>query len=152
MSWSHQRSVGQASALPRLGALNPQHNLCAWWVPISCLLELWGSPSWGLHGIFQEEERSGAWTQMGLSGVCPFLHAGWRGLLTPLALCFCPGALWSVSPKSGSLPLVISFVWRFSSPHCHWALDPMPGLARLPGKGGAGWGEGHLHSLPRSSA
>lgn len=54
--------------MQRLGALNPQHNHCAWWVPISCLLELWGSHFWGLHAIFQEKERSGAWTQTGSLG------------------------------------------------------------------------------------
>lgn len=112
MSWSHQRSVGQASALPVLGALNPQHNLCAWWVPISCLLELWGS-SWGLHGIFQEEERewSGGhrWGSLGYARSSMLAGVG----SSPSCPCFCPGALWSVSPKSGSLPLVISFVSCF---------------------------------------
>lgn len=37
-------------------------------------------------------------------------------------------------PKVRVPAAVIHFVWRFSSPHCHWALNPMPGLARLPGR------------------
>ena len=66
--------------MQRLGALNPQHRHPPSTVVISCLLELWGSHFWGLHGIFQEE-----WdVDTGLSGMCPFFHAGWHGSLTPL--------------------------------------------------------------------